>query len=574
MILWNIKSIIKSKNFKIAFITILAIFSLLQLLASFKYTGIHTGSIFENHVFIAGNISLNLIFSSFIIPLLIIMVGTYDDVYNDEYVEQFVKQRMGESKYLRSRTLAIGIVTFSMFLVISLLLLFMTVMISCLYEDPYEVSEMITVVMTKQELSLIVLTSSIIMPVIYSLISMGIFLLSNIISLQKKITTLIVIQLVILSFHVLLYISGILFEYTSFVVDHPYSTRGSSLIGRALFFDKGAYYMAEFSDKPFLFNAHVTSSIIIALITALAYFILPLVIVKVKTIYLDYNNSSKNNRKDIRPSKFNGYKIKSYLTYILPSFLFIIIYSILIRFVDFDLNIGDIFNVWFDKVVYVSNKDGFISLLLEVWLIIPLIVYFIFIAYQIITSTERYYSEQRISIMVRYKSRDKYYFDVLLLSVKISLIHFTVFLISSILFFPPLRYSYSGFIVTFLSFGLSFVTFAILISLFRNIFNSYLTFVYILITIVITFVIVAIMGSEVIPDVLYKYNHKFVTGLTSGITMISNFSLIGYIDLIEEISKGSKVMYMSIVLLVQIIQILLLSFTYMKVGKQRDKEYR
>ncbi len=591
MILWNAKEILRSRNFKIFFSITSILFVSLQLLHFNNTMGYDTNSFVAGHIFIDGNTALYIPLVSFIVPLIVLLVGTYDNVYSENYIKYYISKRMGEKKYFRSRTIAIGLVTFSSFLLIGLVLIVINSLIGQTDVSFGVPEEWVVPYISARELLNIVMISTVNIAIIFSLIAMGIYFLSNLISFKRKITTLVVIQIVVLGFHLLLFFSGELFEYTSYTrgwmyieteqgpLGFPTIVRGSSLIGRAIFFDIDSVTYIFTTDITDLYTPHVVGALITTVLVLIIYFLLPLLLVNIKNVFINLKYRKEQKTDRIKTVKIDIEKVKHILMFVLPSFIFISVYGLLMLFVDSELNIGQIFSGWYSE----HRIDDYliIETLIPFWLGIGLLVYLVVISYHIVVETEVFYSKNKFAIFVRYSNRTKYYLNVLIKSIKTALIHYGFFMLFVLIFFPPFVYNYSGFILIFIPLLFSFVTLAVILSIFINLSNSYVSLIYMLLLMVGSIFIQIIMGVEIIPDYLYTYNLKKVIMLYAIITPIFNFQIINYIPILydqiglnPELGFTTTTLYFIIILLVQAVVIILLSMLYIKIGKSKDKEFR
>lgn len=588
MIKYNIKNILKSPMYTLGVAFIVLLLIILQFPELLYYSSLRKISdlTFLSHFY--GYFSHDSGFTitvvlSLVIPVLIIFVGTYDDVHNKKYVNEYVISRVGKSNYFKSRTIAIGIVTTCTFIAINLLLfMLLALRYGISFGNSYDVS-VVSDFTTMTGVTIII--SSFIQAVIYGIVASGMFILSQLISTKRFIDTIVLIQLSVIALHLVLLLSGVIFNYAGYTLSEQWIStnsysqtrfiipvlRNAFIANPTVFanidgFSNSTYVTTTLPDNMYL--SHMLSSLFLVIFVLLIYVGIPLSIYKVKKYMLNKEHIVKEidyTKTSILTKFFNKNKVISYSLYFIP----VLIFMLFLR--SSSINEVVSWNREYSSLDIAEALTFYADYGLNVFLL-PIL--FLVMTYQILREIDFHLDGQVHIRMIRYDSKTRYFINIAKIAI-LKMLPYLVIFTSLFFILIPSEFDYSNIHLVLIPLLLSMLFLSIIASLARVIFPIYpaLIAVGLLLIAVFVFNVLLVSFYDILPATLAT--------ILAYIMPIYNFQAI-YIsqeidehvnwlnDIDADASFHSPVMLCIVILL----QIVLFTLIFIKVGKKKFKELR
>ncbi len=588
MIKFNIKNILKSPMYALGVTFIVLLYFIIQFPSMFFSNGpvkLLDLSFLAGHFGYVGSDSGStlVLLLSLLIPLLIILIGTYDNIYGKKYVEEYVIPRVGREKYFKSRAIAIGLVTTLTFIAINLLLIFiLAIRYGITFSNSYDVS--IGYGFTTMT-GITIILSSIIQSIIYGIVASGIFILSQLIRTKRFIDTIILIQLAVIGLHLLLYLTGEIFGYAGYTIVEEWvpSEYGglqrrdipgirSAFIGNPVIFsDLDTYWGSELgiSIPDNIYLNHILSNSILTLFVLLVYVGIPLGVYKFKN-YLenrDKEHATINyDNVNIFTNLIRKDKLISYALYVLPVLIFILLFR---NSSISGIDTRDIPYSEFDIAKNLTfNADISFALFT-----LPLL--FVIIVYQVLREIDLHLDGQVHIRMIRYDSKQKYFINVVKVAC-LKVLPYLVLLTASLLILLPRGFDYSNLYLVLIPLLLSIIVFTMIGLIMRVLMPIYPALI------ATGFIIMGSFVSQALTlEMLSEIASPRIVIAVMYLIPIYNYQAIylrqdsdNQILWLNGIDESAELQSPVLLCIVIGLQIALFAFIFIKVGTKKYKELR
>lgn len=564
MVWWQIKNITRSYSYFIALIFLLLIFSIVQLLPTL-FQGIENiGADFISGIIVLNNnVEEYRLIVSFIVPIFIILIATYDDINRKDMIERYTMPRFGKSNYIKSRAIAVGIITIFTFIVIYIFLILalyfrygFDFIINSIHGSP-------DIIINSSSASIldieILIFSVVVQSIVFSIVAIGMFILANVIRTKRIIDTIVLIEVIVIILQLLLMAIAGVVGYTNKISSTFCSSGGCSIVYKD---SAGVIGLPGIilNSSGNTYSTHIEASLFTLFFTILIFLGIPLFVLwfkeKVTNKTLKENNKSFEKYNKNKLSIFQS-KLPTYLLYILPVFLFLFIYRLLFEFLELNLDYSvlNIETIFSSSVISINQGLYF-------YIFYGLVVLYVIMAYQIIRETDIYYNGQVYVRLIRYKSKYRYLFDVLKVTINKVIPYMILFPIITLLLFEQSTFSYTGFITVMLPLMFSFIILALIVATLRIISSAYVSliitcFVFIVLKSFFTMITLMFSGSSLQMLLVFP---------------MFNYEIISILN--KELIFGVSNSYVIRLFAMQALQAALLCSVYFKLGQKKYKEFK